>query len=334
MNILEPIETQGDNFLEANSSKEKISISFIIINYNLAKEVENCLNSLIGKLEISQHFKYEVIVIDNNSTDNNLHEVEEKFKNNNIQFYYLNVNVGFGKGCNFGFKKASGDYVCFLNPDTIILEDIFLPIINLFKSNNTIGIIGPMQQIKAPFFDFSAGFFPNIFIELFNLIGIGVFLGGFITFFLTKIKRNSSFEVGWILGAAIFIPSELFQMVNGFDKDYFMFYEEVDLCKRISNIGYKVIYNPSLRIHHIGSVSGKKDYSLYTIRSYASKYIYITKHYKSIYKILMKILLVAQLFSQLIIWTILYLFKKQKAQQKLNGLLYLLTHKLKYEYRN
>ena len=262
-----------------NLPNKKPDLSIIIINYNLAKEIEGCLNSLLKEINSKGLVNYEILIVDNNSPDNSILQTEKKFRKDNIQFYFLNKNVGFGGGCNYGFSKAAGKYICFLNPDTIIIEDIFSPILDLFETDKSIGIIGPKQQVGPPFFDFSAGLYPNIFFELFNLFGAGVFFEGILMFLYTNITKKKSFEVDWILGAAVFIRAELFKAINGFDKDYFMFFEEVDLCKRVSNKGLKIIYYPTLKIHHIGSVSGKKDYSKYTIRTYSSKYIYISKHY-------------------------------------------------------
>lgn len=315
-----------------SSLNNKIDLSIIIVNYNLAGEIENCLNSLLSVINTSEKMDYEVLIVDNNSPDKGLPEVEKKFKQNNIKFYYLEENTGFGKGNNFGFSKASGRYICFLNPDTIIKEDIFLPIINLLEKDKSIGIIGPKQLTRAPFFDFSAGFYPNIFFELFHVLGIGVFFEGFIMFLYPKLKRKDFFEVGWILGAAIFTRSDLFKMVDGFDKDYFLFSEEVDLCKRVSDLGLKIIYYPKCQIHHIGSVSGKKNYSLFTIRTYSSKDIYISKHYKSLEKYVMRFLLRVEVFSQIIIWTILSPVYKQKSKQKLDAFFYLVKHNMKYEH--
>jgi GT2 family glycosyltransferase len=280
-------------------------------------------------LDTLKDFRYEIIIVDNNSPDKKLPETQNKFTRDNINFFYLDENVGFGKGCNYGYTKASGEYICFLNPDTIIKENIFLPILEIFKNDKSIGIVGPKQQTKSPFFDFSAGFYPNLLFEFFNLFGVGVFFEGFIVFLLTKLKKDKVLEVDWILGASIFIRAELFEAINGFDKDYFMFYEEVDLCNRVSNKGYKIIYSPYYSIHHIGSVSGKKDYTLYTIRTYSSKYIYLSKHYRSLNKFLMKSMLFTQLFSQMIIWSILFPMNKQKSKQKLNAFIYLLKNKMK-----
>lgn len=307
-----------------------MKLSIIIINYNLSAEIEECIKSVQPVLQNIENFKWEIIIVDNNSPDNKLPEIENKFKQNNIHFYYLSENVGFGKGCNYGFSKASGEYICFLNPDTIIKQNIFSPILNLLQSDKSIGIVGPKQQIKNPFFDFSAGFSPNIIFEIFNLFGAGIFIEGFLVFCLTKIKKNRLINVNWILGACIFIKSELFKKIDGFDKDYFMFFEELDLCKRVSNKGYKIVYYPEQSIHHIGSVSGKKDYRLYTIRTYSSKKIYISKHKKGLTGFILKSLLFLQLFSQIIIWLLLYPFNNWKSKQKISAFIYLIKHKLKY----
>lgn len=319
---------------DTNQSKLKFDISFIIINYNLANEIDHCLSSLIETTSPNNQINYEVIVVDNNSPEKNLPGIEEKYKCYNIRFYYLNENLGFGKGCNFGFSKASGDYICFLNPDTVIKENIFLSVINLFKSDGSIGIIGPRQETRGPFFDFSAGFSPNIFFELFNLLGLGVFLEGFIISLYGRLKKDAKINVNWILGAAVFIKASLFDKIGGFDSDYFMFFEELDLCKRVAGQGLKILYCPEFRIHHIGSVSGKKDYTSFTIRTYASKKIFFNKHFKSFYGFIMKSLLRLQIFSQILIWSILYMRNKEKSRQKLKAFFYLLNHNFIYEYKD
>lgn len=304
-----------------------IDISIIIVNYNLTRELGNCLNSLFENIQTS-NLKFEIIIVDNNSPDKDLVELEQKNNYENVYFCYLNKNMGFGKGCNYGYKKASGNFVCFLNPDTIIMDNIFRDVIDLFNSDESIGVIGPKQLTRKPCFDFSAGYFPNIFIELFNQLGIGVFFEGFLIFLITTIGKKKIYNFDWVLGACLFIRSNIFDEINGFDRDYFMFYEEVDLCKRVSNMGYKIIYYPQLEIHHIGSVSGKKDYKLYTIRTYASKNLYISKHYKFVYKIVMKALLFTQIMAQIIICTVLMIKNKNKYLQKIRAFIYLYRNRM------
>jgi GT2 family glycosyltransferase len=319
--------------IENQLKQIKPILSIIIINYNLEEEINNCLDSLLktlDKVEKLSH-SFEIIIVDNNSPHKSLSLLEEKYKSENIYFFYSEKNLGFGKGCNLGASKAKGEFLLFLNPDTIVEEDIFTSIINLFNSEKKIGIIGPKQQTRKPFFDFSAGFYPNIFFELFNLFGLGVFFEGFLVNLLTKLNPKGYLNVHWILGAAIFIRKELFDSINGFDKDYFMFFEEVDLCRRVYKRGYKVVYFHKLKIHHIGSVSGKRNYFLYTVRTYASKYLFLTKHYKFPLKQIMMCLLHFQLISQIIIWTLLMPLNADKSKQKVKSFFYLIKHRFRNE---
>lgn len=304
-------------------------VSIIIVNYNLSNEIENCLNSLLTILNLNKIIEYEIIIVDNNSPDKKLPETENKFQQDNIKFYYLTENVGFGKGCNYGFAKSNGKYLCFLNPDTIVNEDIFSPIISIFAKDNSVGIIGPKQQFRRPFFDFSAGFYPNVFIEMFSIIGVSVFIEAFIVFLLTKLSKKKYLYLDWILGACIVIKADLFKSIDGFDKDYFMFFEEVDLCKRVKNLGYKIVYYPHISIKHIGSVSGKKDYMRYTIRSYVSKILFISKHYDNYYAFILKTLMYLHYLSEVIIWTLLFPFNTIKSIQKLQAFIFLIKNKFK-----
>ncbi|AFH48453.1 Putative glycosyltransferase [Ignavibacterium album JCM 16511] len=319
--------------IENQLKQIKPILSIIIINYNLEEEIDNCLDSLLktlDKIEELSH-SFEIIIVDNNSPNKNLFLLEEKYKSEKIHFFYSEKNLGFGKGCNLGASKAKGEFLLFLNPDTIVEEDIFTNILDLFNSEKKIGIIGPKQQTRKPCFDFSAGYYPNVFFELFNLFGLGVFFEGFLVNLLTKLSSKEYLNVHWILGAAIFIRKELFDLVDGFDKDYFMFFEEVDLCRRVYKRGYRIVYFHKLKIHHIGSVSGKRNYFLYTVRTYASKYLFLTKHYKFPNKQLMTTLLRFQLISQIIIWSLLSPLSFDKSKQKIKSFLYLISHQLKNE---
>jgi len=316
------------------TSVKKLDLSIIIVNYNLAQEIGDCLNSLLKVMKSVNRLEYEVIIVDNNSPDGQLQLVEKEFTQDFFHFYYLEKNVGFGSGCNFGFEKANGSLICFLNPDTILKEDIFTSTIKVFNEDQTVGIIGPNQSIKKKIFDFSAGYNPTILLEIFNLFGLGIFVEGAYMHLKVFFNRNETLKVNWVLGACLIIRAQLFRSLHGFDKDYFMFYEEVDLCRRVLNKGLKVIYRPDLTINHIGSVSGKKDYSLYTIRTYASKYLYIKKHFSSMHLLVFNFLLHLQLFSQLIIWILLLPFNSLKAKQKIKAFIYLLTNKMRYEYRD
>ena len=148
-----------------NIMQKNIDLSIIIINYNLSQEIENCLNSLLEKINTPKHWAYEIIIIDNDSPDGGLKETEKKFNGENIYFYYLNENLGFGKGCNYGFSKAKGDFICFLNPDTIIKEDIFNPMVELFKKINQLELQDHSNRLGSLFLIFPQGFIQTLFMS-------------------------------------------------------------------------------------------------------------------------------------------------------------------------
>jgi len=107
-----------------------------------------------------------------------------------------------------------------------------------------------------------------------------------------------------------------------------MFFEELDLCKRVAKKGYKIIYYYSIKINHIGSVSGKKNYFLYTVRTYASKKLFFEKHFNFPLKQILILLLYLQLFSQIFIWMLLSPISKEKSKQKIKSFVYLIKHNL------
>jgi GT2 family glycosyltransferase len=300
-----------------------MDLSIITINYNLAKEIKECVDSVIDKLS---GLEYEIIIVDNNSVEKEslgLSAEFQKEKYKNLQYYYLDKNVGFGKGCNFGAQKAKGNVLCFLNPDTLIKQNIFPELIAKLKENKSIGMAGPCVTENNKLFDYSAGFFPNIFYELLNVFFVGRYFEAFTI--KGKAKQNKAINVDWVMGAALFIKTDVFNKVGGFDKDYFLYFEEVDLCYKVIKSGYEIIYLPYVSVFHHGSLTVKKDYSFFTKMFYKSKLIFIKKRYPVFKKNIIQSLMLIQIFSQLFLWTALLPLNKNKSLGKIKGLSSLIT---------
>ncbi|MFH0969722.1 MAG: glycosyltransferase family 2 protein [Patescibacteria group bacterium] len=232
--------------------EERTKISFIIVNYNSKKFLGNCISS-IRRNTIS--FPYEIIIVNNDSTA--LDFPETKIIN-------LNNNLGFGTGCNAGAKIAQGEILCFLNPDTEILDNI-KKILEYFNINNKLGIIGPKlitQENKTQ--HWCAGYEPSLLDLIKNNLGL---------YGSKKIwESERAIEADWISGACLFIKKDIFQKIGGFDKKFFMYYEDVDLCKRVREKGYKVIYFPEFKVKHL---SGRS----FNSKIKQKKYLYISLIY-------------------------------------------------------
>ncbi|MBQ8887822.1 MAG: glycosyltransferase family 2 protein [Candidatus Gastranaerophilales bacterium] len=217
----------------------KLDLSIVIVTYNSSKYIESCLNSIYEK---TLKTRYEIIIIDNNSKDNTVDIINEKYKD--IILIKNNNNLGFAKAINKGSKIAKGEYLLFLNPDTILLNntiDIFkekalqYPQIALFGGY----LLGEQDQMV-----YSCGFLPSkldiLKLYLFNGKGIKP----------RKININKEQQVEIISGVDFYIKKEVFEKLNGFDEDYFLYHEEVDFCRKLKKNKYKALFVPSAKMRH------------------------------------------------------------------------------------
>ncbi|MCX7983366.1 MAG: glycosyltransferase family 2 protein [Bacteroidetes bacterium] len=218
-------------------------LSIIIVNYRGCEWTIQCLES-INRVPIK--IPFEVIVVDNNSCDHSVVALQ-KF-NTWITLIELTENRGFGAANNVGAARARGKYLFFLNNDTELVEDCFTPLVKYLEENSSIGVTAPQLRYPNGNFQLSYGTFPTPMSEY-------------------KVKRMQQCEhtlippeqpmnVDWVSGAAFCISRDLFTRIGGFDEHYFMYFEDVDLCKRVSTQGYYVVYVPSIRLlHHKGKSS-------------------------------------------------------------------------------
>ncbi len=246
----------------------KIEVSVIIVNYNGLKYLENCFHSLNNCLK---NIAFEIIVIDNNSTDSSC----DFIKKNHPECIVLESkeNLGFGKGNNEAVKNAKGDYLLLINNDTILLNHI-APILECIKKDKKIGVIGinmldANKQYLPP-----SGNFPNVqnMFYMKKLFQTG-------TEFQTGIFSKESYEVDWLGGSFLFLTKELYERIGGFSEDYFMYVEDVDFCKKIATLGYKRIFLPNISyIHFVGFDKTRKPL---LIKGFE---IYIAKHFTGLEK--------------------------------------------------
>ncbi|MFA6468670.1 MAG: glycosyltransferase family 2 protein [Bacteroidota bacterium] len=300
-----------------------MEVSIVIVNYHLSKEIDQCIQSI---LEWSADVQIEIIIVDN-SVDRDETEALVQLQTHdraNIICIFNESNIGFGRACNIGADAAKGKYVCFLNPDTKLVAEIFRPLITLLESDGSCAVVSPRQQISEGVLDFSAGFFPSVLSELLNILYIGRFLE---TLWIGATNRNEPRTVDWVMGAFILISRRHFLDIGKFDPAYFMFFEESDLCKRLKRSGFSIKYVPTLHIDHAGSVSGKKDYRFFTRQFYHSKLIFLRKSYRGLERQLLVIETYIQLAGQLVLWSILFPVKPTKSSQKMLGIIDVLQQK-------
>ena len=246
-------------------------ISFIIVNYNSTKELQNCLNDLS---QIDNASKCEIIIVNNDTKK--LSIPKYNFKKQII--HEVNKNIGYGRANNIGLKYVTHDFICFLNPDTHSFCQNLLSITNHLKNKETIIMPQICTESGNPQ-PWSVG--SNI--SLLKLFGnnIGLYKKPWLS--------NQKISVDWVSGAALFTSTKLMQKLDGFDEDYFLYFEDVDLCKRALKKGTKIYYLPQLSITHTGGASSKEATKKQKKCYYKSQDLFFQKHLGALQTFLLRI---------------------------------------------
>ncbi len=255
-----------------------MQLSVIIVNYNVKYFLEQCLCSVMMAVK---NMEAEIFVIDNNSTDGSETFFTGKFPA--VNFIWNKENLGFGKANNQAIALAKGDYVLFLNPDTIVPEDCFENCLRFFQLNKDAGALGiHMIDGAGKFLKESKRAFPSPLTSLFKLSGLTRLFPRsklFAKYHLGHLSENENHEVDVLAGAFIMMPKNVLDKVTGFDEQFFMYGEDVDLSYRIQKSGYKNYYFAGSSIIHFKGESTKKGSLNYVRMFYKAMSLFVKKHY-------------------------------------------------------
>ncbi|NCN22479.1 glycosyltransferase family 2 protein, partial [Candidatus Falkowbacteria bacterium] len=213
-------------------------------------KLENCLNSIYGA-DLS-FLNYEVIVVENASGDE-LFDLQEKY---NFNLMISNKNLGMGEGNNLGIKEARAQHILILNPDTVINSEAFKILFERLSSEADIGLIGPKLVYPDGSLQSSCSRFPIFFVPILRR----TFLGEFFKktrdiFMMTDFDHKTTREVDWLMGSCLMLKKS-WALENGeiyqpmFDSRYFMYFEDIDLCREIKKHGKKIVYEPRAVVIH------------------------------------------------------------------------------------
>ncbi len=251
-----------------------MDISVIIVNYNTKQLLSNCLATVFEK---TKDVVFEVIVVDNASIDGSEEYIKERYPN--VKWINSGENLGFGKANNMGAKYAIGKYLFLLNSDTLLLNNAIRIFFDYAESHQqaNIGALGSWLLDKNKNPNNSFGFFPCAKNEINYLLGKYQLP--------TKEDTKTEKEVDYIIGADLFIEKRLFDELEGFDKNIFMYYEETDLQCRMAKRGLSRKIIPGPRIIHLeGGSFENKGLSLkrFTMAQTSYNY-YLRKNFHGLY---------------------------------------------------
>lgn len=253
-------------------------LSVIIVNYNVKYFLEQCLYSV---QKACRGIDAEIIVVDNNSTDDSKGFLGTGFAK--VNFIWNSSNIGFARANNMAAAMAKGEYILFLNPDTLVSEDCFEKCIAFLRSKNNQGALGiKMIDGSGKFLKESKRAFPSPLTSLYKLSGLAMLFprsGIFSKYHLGHLSENDNHEVDVLAGAFMMIPKKILNEIGNFDERFFMYGEDVDLSYRIQQAGYKNYYFAESSIIHFKGESTKRGSMNYVRMFYKAMNLFVKKHY-------------------------------------------------------
>lgn len=253
-----------------------MKISIIIVSWNVRKELLDCLNSI---KENPPSFEYEVIIVDNASTDGTSEALQENFPQTRL--IVNSKNAGFAAANNIGIKKSRGEYILLLNPDTIVLPHSLDILINFMDTNKDVGVCGAKLLNTDGSSQESIRGIPTFRSALHRHTAfkyLYIFGGMYKKWAMKDNEYDRQMDVDQVMGAALMTRKSILEQVGPMDEQFFMYYEEVDLCYRIKKAGWRVVYVPESKITHIGGCSsgqipaGKRIMALTSLMKFFKKY--------------------------------------------------------------
>lgn len=232
-----------------------LEASVVIISFNTRDLLKECLTALYKE---SEGINFETIVVDNASRDNSAEMVENDFPQ--VKLIKSSSNLGFAAANNEGFRHANGRYVVLLNSDAFMKPDTFRKALLKMNEDQTVGLAGCRLVGEDNSWQPSARQFPSLINDFLHLSGLAARYPA--SPYFGRADRTwadpmEPAEVDWVPGAFAIIRHSVLDQIGDFDERFFLYYEEVDLCRRIKEAGYKICYWPDLVVIHLGGASSK-----------------------------------------------------------------------------
>lgn len=279
-----------------------VNVSIIIVSYNTSELLQNCIESIIQK---TKEISYEIIVVDNQSTDDSIQMVKEKFPD--VELIASNTNQGFGKANNLGVKSATGDYIFFLNSDTILINNAIKILYDFMESSSDkIAACGGnlFKSDGTPNYSYSTEYPSLTTLLSYRFKSI---LPKKIDFFNHTDKPK---EVAVIIGADLFMRKDIFEKLNGFDENFFMYIEDSELQLRLHKSKFSIYSIPVAKIVHL---QGKSSVSYSRTKMEITSYrYYFHKHFSKLHILMYYIIESLYILSRLLYNTLYFKNEKRK----------------------
>lgn len=238
-----------------------MELSVIIVNWNTREMLCDCLSSL---RKHTDNNKVKVIVVDNASKDGSSEMVQTQFPW--VHLIKSGGNIGFGKANNLAVPYADTQFILFLNPDTIVLKDSIVKMVDYMESNQAVGALGCKMKFPNGIVQpLGLQWFPSPFTELLSMLFISQRTQKGLRSYLPYIDPNVNSDVSKLYGGCLIVRKTVLDQVGWFDERFFMYGEDVDLCRRITDAGWKLYYLSDAEIIHLCGGAGNETSSNFSI---------------------------------------------------------------------
>lgn len=302
-------------------------LSVVIVNYNVKYFLEQCLDSVI---KASENMDVEIFVVDNNSSDNSIEYLTERFPN--LHFIANKENVGFAIANNQAIRQAQSEYVLLLNPDTVIGENTLMRVCDFMDEHPDAGGLGvKMIDGFGKFLPESKRGFPSPWASFTKMVGLSRLFPKsrfFGRYHLRYLDENQIHKIDVMAGAFMLFRHEALSKTGLLDEAFFMYGEDIDLSYRIKQHGYNNYYFPETIIHYKGE-STKKDFKYVKI-FYEAMLIFYNKHYPKD-NIFTKLMIHSAIKLTSLFSMITTLFKKNKKKLSSDDVCSMSTDEMSYE---
>ncbi len=280
-------------------------LSIIIVNYNVYEDVKVCIASIY---KYFQDIAYEVIVVDNNSTDESILDIKVEFPE--VKLILLDENNGFGSANNAAMKTAIGKYLFFINPDIVFVDNTPKTIVDFLDKNPQIGAAGPVQVKPGAGIEYYYSFFPSIYSRLMQEFGFftsaPILKNRFRPFWDQNIVKRTPFKVDWVIGSCLLMRKNIYDELGGFDEAFFLYEEEVEWQYRMNEAGWSSYILPECEVLHNHHSSTYKIGVLFVLyHEYRSRIIFSAKRYKFPKSILRKLLTLLSLVFRFLYYSLI-----------------------------
>ena len=253
-----------------------LDLSVIIVNWNVKELLRECLNSIQGQFG---DLNGEVIVVDSASSDGSQAMVKEEFPW--VRLIANDENLGYPRGNNLGITASSGRHVLILNPDTVLLNNTLPVMVDYLNNHIDVGVVGPQLLNPDGSVQSSRRRFPTLLTGLFESTWLEPLVPDSLLsrYYVLDLPDDEENDVDWVTGACMMVPRRILDHVGLFDEAYFMYSEELDLCRRVCVAGWRIVYLPEAQVvHHVGK-SSEQAVTARHVNFQQAKLRYFRKHH-------------------------------------------------------